>query len=105
MIGDEGVDRLLRPDRADAICQIEGSCDFSTEAVDVEGNAADRRIGKRRLQLSRDPLVGGQAGGLPDPRAAMHQRACDFDDGDPFDDCEGLAAVPRLAIGQIISEE
>jgi hypothetical protein len=72
VIGDECLDWLLRPSRPDAIRQVEGTRDLATEAVDVEGDAADGGIGKRRLQLGRDPLIGGQARGLPDPGAAMH---------------------------------
>jgi hypothetical protein len=100
MFGDEGMDRLLRPRRPDAVRQIEGPGDLATEAVDVERDAADAGIGHGRLQLGRDPLVGGQARGLPDPGAAMHQRARDFDDGDAIHHGKGLAAVRCPALGR-----
>ena len=105
MFRDKGVDRLLRPRRPDAICQIEGPGDLATEAVDVQRDAAHAGIGQRRLQLGGDPLIGGQARGLPDPGAAMHQRARDFDHGDAVDHGEGLAAVALMALGEIVAEQ
>lgn len=45
MIGDEGVHRHLRPGWADAVGEVEGPSDLAAEAVDVEGDAADRRVG------------------------------------------------------------
>jgi len=40
MFGDKGVNRLLRPRCPDAIRQIEGARDLTTETVDVQRNAA-----------------------------------------------------------------
>ena len=59
MIGDEGLNRFLRPCRPDTIREVESTGHLATEAVDVEGDAADRRVGQRRLQLGCNPLIGG----------------------------------------------
>lgn len=105
MIGDEGLHRFDLPRCSNAVGKVKGACHLASEAIDIEGDAADGGIGQRRLQLRRDPLVGGQTGGLPDPRPAMDQRASDLDDRDPVDDGEGLAAVSRLSGSQVITEE
>ena len=105
MFGDKGVDGLLRPRRADAICQIEGPGDLTTEAVDIQRDAAHAGIGQRGLQLGGNPFIGGQARGLPDPGAAMDQRARDFDDGDAIHHRERLAAIALMPLGEIAPEQ
>jgi hypothetical protein len=55
MFGDEGVDGLLRPGRADAVGQIEGARDLATEAVDVERDAAHAGIGEAACSWAAIP--------------------------------------------------
>jgi hypothetical protein len=105
MFRDKSVDWLLPPRRPDAICQIEGTSDLAIEAVDVQGDAAHTGIGQRGLQLGRDPLIGGQARGLPDPRAAMDQRSGDFDDRNAIHQSVRLCSISLIALGKVISEQ
>ncbi len=105
VVGDEGLHGFDLPGRPDAVGEVKGPGHFTTEAIDVERNAADGGVCQRCLQLCRDPLIGGQPRRLPDPGAAMHQRPRDLDHGNAVDDREGLATAPRLAAGEIIAEE
>jgi hypothetical protein len=105
MFGDKGVDGFLCPGGADAIRQIEGPGDLTTEAVDVQCDATHTGIGQGRLQLGGDPLIGRQPRGLPDPCATVHKCARDFDHRDAIHHRKRLGAIALVALGEIISEQ
>jgi hypothetical protein len=65
VFGDEGPDRLLVAERANAIGEVEDAGHLAAETVDLQCDAAHGRIAGRRLDLRGDPLVAGLARGRP----------------------------------------
>jgi len=98
VLGDKGMDGLCFPRRADAIGQIEGPGNLAAKAVDLQRNTAHLRISNGRVDLGRNPLIGSQPRGLPDPRAAMHQSSGDLDQRNTVDQCEELGVIVPLPL-------